>query len=82
VKTVGAFEAKTHLSQLLDEVEGGKTITITRRGVPVAVLGPYPDRPRQDVAAAIAAWLKYRDEHNIRLDGLSIREMIEEGRRY
>jgi len=42
---VGAFEAKTHLSQLLDEVEKGAVVTITRRGKPVAVI-------RQDDSAS------------------------------
>ena len=37
-KSVGAFDAKTHLSQYLDEVEQGSSIEITRRGKPVAVL--------------------------------------------
>ena len=35
---VGAFEAKTHFSQLLDQVEGGTIVKISRRGKPVAVL--------------------------------------------
>jgi len=35
---VGAFEAKTHFSQLLDEVEGGAVVKISRRGKPVAIL--------------------------------------------
>lgn len=35
---VGAFEAKTHLSQLLDEVENGAIVKISRRGIPVAEL--------------------------------------------
>jgi antitoxin (DNA-binding transcriptional repressor) of toxin-antitoxin stability system len=35
---VGAFEAKTHFSQLLDEVEEGAVVRISRRGKPVAVL--------------------------------------------
>lgn len=38
--TVGAFEAKTHLSQLLERVEQGEEITITRRGRAVARLVP------------------------------------------
>ena len=37
---VSAFDAKTHLSQLLQQAEQGKTITITRRGKPVARLLP------------------------------------------
>lgn len=39
-RTVGAYEAKTHLSALLDDVQRGEVITITRRGVPVARLEP------------------------------------------
>ena len=44
---VGAFEAKTHLSRLLERVSRGERVTITRRGVPVAVLVP-PDEVRRD----------------------------------
>jgi prevent-host-death family protein len=40
MKTVGAFEAKTHLSELLAAVEKGEAFTITRRGKPVAELRP------------------------------------------
>lgn len=39
-RTVGAFDAKTHLSALLDEVEKGATVIITRHGEPVAELRP------------------------------------------
>jgi prevent-host-death family protein len=38
MKHVGIFEAKTHLSSLLDEVEKGGEVTITRHGKPVAKL--------------------------------------------
>ncbi len=38
--TVGAFEAKTHLSSLLDRVERGEEVVITRHGKPVARLVP------------------------------------------
>ena len=40
-KAIGAFDAKTHLSQLLDRVEAGEEIEITRRGRPVARLVPF-----------------------------------------
>jgi prevent-host-death family protein len=42
VKEVGAFEAKTHLSKLLDEVEKGGRIYITRHGKRIAELAPLP----------------------------------------
>jgi prevent-host-death family protein len=80
MKTVGAYEAKTHLPRLLDEVEKGATITITKHGKPVAVLSPPPPA-RPDARVAIEAWRKYREEQNIRLGpGLTIRQLIEEGR--
>lgn len=80
MKTVGAYEAKTHLPRLLDEVAAGETITITKHGVPVAQLVPPPGVSRADVAAIIEEWQEYRRRRNITLGGLSIREMIEEGR--
>lgn len=81
--TVGAYEAKTHLSQLLDEVAGGKTITITRHGVPVALLVPVSQisgRSQRNVSETIEELKAFRRGN--RLDGLTIRELIEEGRRY
>ena len=40
--TVGSYEAKTHLSALLERVARGETITITKHGVPVATLARAP----------------------------------------
>lgn len=83
MRTVGAYEAKTHLPRLLDEVARGATITITKHGVPVAMLVPTPEARRQNAAEAIDAWRKYRKAHNITLGpGLTIRQLIEEGRHY
>jgi antitoxin (DNA-binding transcriptional repressor) of toxin-antitoxin stability system len=48
---VGAFEAKTHFSQLLDQVEGGAIVKISRRGKPAAIL-------KQDEAVSREAALK------------------------
>jgi prevent-host-death family protein len=45
-KAVGAFEAKTHLSELLDRVGHGQVYVITKRGRPVAELRPVPSRTR------------------------------------
>ncbi|CAA9543322.1 MAG: hypothetical protein AVDCRST_MAG59-1047 [uncultured Thermomicrobiales bacterium] len=79
MKTVGADEAKTHLGQLLDEVARGETVTITKHGVPVAELRlPGPMKP--NVNEASDALHEFRRRENISLDGISIRELIEEGR--
>ncbi len=84
MKRVGTHEAKTHLSRLLDEVSKGETVIITRRGVPVAQLVPAPALPpdleKMSIDEAIAGLKEFRKGN--RLDGLTIRELIEEGRRY
>ncbi|MFH1116544.1 MAG: type II toxin-antitoxin system prevent-host-death family antitoxin [Pseudomonadota bacterium] len=77
--TVGAYEAKTHLTQLLERVAKGEKITITRHGVPVATLQPADCSKRLPVRDVIDQLKRFRSAH--RLDGLSIRDMIEEGRR-
>ena len=78
MQTVGAYEAKTHLPALLDRVARGEEITITRHGVPVAKLVPTAAR-KMEVREAIQAMMEFRKGR--RLDDLSIREMIDEGRR-
>lgn len=47
METVNVYEAKTHLSKLLERVERGETIVIARAGTPVAVLSPYVDPAQQ-----------------------------------
>ncbi|MDI3339841.1 MAG: type II toxin-antitoxin system prevent-host-death family antitoxin [Sphaerobacter sp.] len=77
---VGAYEAKTHLARLLDEVERGKTITITRHGVPVAQLVPAPGVRQRTIEETIDALKAFGRDKS--LGPLTIRELIEEGRRY
>jgi prevent-host-death family protein len=75
---IGAYEAKTHFSKLIERVAKGERITITRHGVPVLTMQPVstnPKTPPKDVIAAIKAFRKEQ-----RLEGSSIRQMIEEGR--
>lgn len=77
--TIGAFEAKTHLSRLLERVAGGEQITITRHGVAVAMLVPVPGHRKRDVKDVIQEVRALR--HGKKLKGLSIRKMIDDGRR-
>ncbi len=79
MKTVGAYEAKTHFSELLKQVEGGETITITRHGVAVALITPIGTN-EDDVRAALEDLRRFREERRPTLDGITIRELIEEGR--
>jgi antitoxin (DNA-binding transcriptional repressor) of toxin-antitoxin stability system len=88
MRSVGIYEAKTQLSRLVDAAATGETITITKHGAPVAELtAPRLGRERKytadEAAALMDAWISYRDDHNITLgDGLTIGELVEEGRRY
>jgi prevent-host-death family protein len=79
MKSVGAYEAKTRFAELLREVENGETIIVTRHGLPIARLSPM-EKEADDAAAAIEELHRYRREHRPTLGGLTIRELIEEGR--
>lgn len=80
MKEVGAFEAKNTLSALLDLVEQGEEVLITRHGRPVARL-VRPDGTH-DRAKALAAVKRIRElAKGQTLGGISIKELIEEGRR-
>jgi prevent-host-death family protein len=78
MQTVGSYEAKTHLPKLLDRVSKGESITISRHGVPVATLQPIKSDPTSSAKQVFEELKNFRKNH--RLNGLSIREMIEEGR--
>lgn len=79
MQTIGAYEAKTHLPKLLERVQAGEQITITKHGVPIAVLQPSPGAPKQAPEQTIAALRQFRQQHT--LGEMSIKEMIAEGRR-
>jgi len=78
MRTVGAYEAKTHLSQLLEEVTRGERVAITKNGMPVALLVPVPLMQKPDAREIIRQLREFR--RGITLGGLSVREMIAEGR--
>lgn len=78
--TVGAYEAKTHLSELLEKVEAGEEITITKHGAPVAKLVPI----KKEASAAERADAIQRIQKlaaSLSLGGLKVRDLISEGRR-
>ena len=79
MKQIGSYEAKTHLADLLAEVQGGEIVIITRRGVPIAKLVPV-ETPQVKVEAAKERLKALREQTTP--GNLSIREMIEEGRRF
>jgi prevent-host-death family protein len=76
--SIGAYDAKTHLPRLLDQVERGDSVTITKHGRAVARLVPVSSRsasPETVIAALRSA------RSGVRLGRGSIRGMIDEGRR-
>jgi prevent-host-death family protein len=77
---VGAYDAKTHFSELLEKVERGQEVTITRHGTPVARLIPVKKTStREERRAAIEHWIQ--SSKGITLGGLKVRDLIKEGRR-
>ena len=76
---VGAFEAKTHLSSLLEQVSRGEEVLIRRRGKPVAKLVPVQQAERRRVQDAIAAWRKRRG--GMTLGGAGWKVLRDAGRR-
>jgi len=79
MKTVGAFEAKTHLSSLLEKVARGEEILITRHGKPLARLVPVASSGRERRLEAISHLRSFADGRH--LNGLSICALRDEGRR-
>jgi len=79
--SVGAFEAKTHLGELLERVAQGERITITKRGTPIATLVPPESAPRYDRGEVIAALKQFGVGRKLS-EGVTVRDLIEEGRRF
>ena len=84
-REVKASEAKTHLPQLLDEVERGETIIITRHGRRIARIVPDAERRQQEIDEAIADIKKLGKEIRKRNPDLTLEELlssIHEGHKY
>lgn len=82
MKHFGAFEAKTHFSELLVSVMNGEKIIITKHGVRVAMLIPFTEKKDEFDSVKDAI----RDLKNLRKGitlgkNLSIKKMIAEGRK-
>lgn len=80
MKSVGSYEAKTHLPRLLDEVVAGARIQISKNGKPVAMLIPVSEAREEDRESTIARLKAFR--RGRRLDGVKVRDLIREGRRF
>ena len=80
MQVVGVFDAKTRLTALLDEVERGGEVLITRRGKPIARLVPAETGFDRAKARRAADGLLEASK-GLTLGGISLKELINEGRR-
>lgn len=79
MRRIGVFEAKTHLSRLLEEVEAGEQLLITRRGRAVARLIPVEPPADEECIQAIERLRRFRRGKT--LADLSLQELRDEGRK-
>ena len=79
-RTVAAFSARARFAELLRRVAAGERFVITRSGQPVAELRPVEEAvDRKRVQRAVAGLLRSRKGTS--LGGLSLRQLIDEGRK-
>ncbi len=78
-KKVSAYDAKTHLGQLLRDAATGQSFLIVRRGKPVARLEPAAQAEGRSYKKIAAAFRAIREEVR---GPLNLKELIEEGRRH
>lgn len=78
---IGAFEAKTHFSHILEKIENGDTFVITRRGKPVAKIIPYNEKTMSR-KEAIEKLREMRKLYRGKPCDFNIRQAIEDGRKY
>ncbi|MDR2730860.1 MAG: type II toxin-antitoxin system prevent-host-death family antitoxin [Treponema sp.] len=77
---IGAFEAKTHFSQIIDKVMQGADFIVTRRGKPVAKIVPVGNKPEMTRQEAFEKFAELRKLYRGKSGTFNIREAIEEGR--
>ncbi|WP_398329983.1 type II toxin-antitoxin system Phd/YefM family antitoxin [Vulcanococcus sp.] len=82
MRSLSVAQAKTHLSALLDAVQAGEEVEITRRGIPVARLTRAPDHPQSgfDLAAFLAATTQQPMHPST--DGVELVQQLRESARY
>jgi len=78
---IGAFEAKTHFSQIIDKAANGADFVVTRRGKPVAKIIPFMQEPELTFKEAVAQLIEMRKLYRGKPGSFNIREAIEEGRK-
>jgi prevent-host-death family protein len=78
---IGIFEAKTHLSQIIEKVENGADFIITKRGKPTAKIIPVEQEKKMSRKEVIEEFRELRKHYKGEPGSFNIREAIAEGRR-
>ena len=78
---IGAFEAKTHFSRILEKAEQGEDFVVTKRGKPVAKIIPFRQEPEMTFKEAVEQLTEMRKLYRGKPGSFNIREAIEEGRK-
>lgn len=73
MRNVKVSEARTHLARLLDEVERGQTVAITRRGRAIAYIVPEPKPRREETREAVERIKRLRSQFR----GVSLKELMD-----
>jgi prevent-host-death family protein len=81
MESIGSFDAKTHLASLLDRVARGERITITRHGIPAAMLVPVRDTGQKLTHTEIVEGLRALRKR-VKPGKMGVREMVNKGRRF
>lgn len=79
METVGIYEARTRLSELIDKVVKGEEVTVTRHGIAVARIVPVDNEKKIAIREAIAAMEAFGRGKSLR--GLNLKKMLAEGRK-
>jgi prevent-host-death family protein len=77
---IGIFEAKTHLSQIINKVENGANFVISKRGKPVAKIVPVEQDKEMTFQEVVEECFKLQKNYRGKPGSFNVREAIEEGR--
>ncbi|MSR86764.1 type II toxin-antitoxin system prevent-host-death family antitoxin [Candidatus Peribacteria bacterium] len=80
--TVGIYYAKTHFSELMEKAALGEEFEVTKNGKIKGRIAPPHKTAKADTASVVQRMLAYRDSQNRTTGSMTIKEMIEEGRRF
>jgi len=78
---IGAFEAKTHFSHIIERAEYGEDFIITRRGKPVAKIIPFVQEKEMTRKEAMAKLTEMRKLYRGKPGSFDVRKAIEDGRK-